>query len=357
MITKQSNNIIPTIHRLVTSEHGENYWFNACAKYVMECLGEPDYTYVFFAGLTGDVFTQHYPKSGNHGGDARSSYFIDKADILFAEDVFKKCGYASSFISGNILRKNKEMYLQTLLGYIDKGIPVIVWQNSNEAGANIVGVFVGYEENGQVLLYMTGDNNEPQRISLEKALHFRGDGKNSGWIFIGEKKEQKDLKQMYRDAIASLPEMLTTQTDDHYFGAEAFRVWASNIENGYFDGMRVEDFDGWGMYANFICVLATNGSCCHGFLDKARELNPDMGFLEEVSRLYRRMAEMWGGDNNRNDPDSLEALGGGFNVTLEVLQDKEKRGEIAAKIREFANVTDEIVRVLTDGINKTEGEK
>jgi len=82
-----------------------------------------------------------------------------------------------------------------------------------------------------------------------------------------------------------------------------------------------------------------------------------MSFLEEVSRLYRRIAEMWGGDNNRNDTDSLEILGGGFNVTLGVLQDKQKRGKIVAKIREFANVTDEIVRVLTDGINKTEGEK
>jgi DNA-binding transcriptional MerR regulator len=348
MITKQSNNIIPTIHRLVTSEHGENYWFNACAKYVMEALNEPDYNYWFFAGLTGDVFTQHYPKSGNYSGDARSSYYIDKVDISFAEDIFEKCGYASSFISGNILRKNKEMYLQTLLSYIDKGIPVIVWQNSNEAGANIVGVFVGYEENGQTLLYISGDNNEPQRISLEKALSFEGDGKNSGWIFVGEKKDQKDLKQIYRDAFASLPEILTTQTDGHYFGAEAFRAWAANIENGYFDGMKPEEFDGWGMYNNFICVLATNGSCCYGFLDKARELNPDMTFLEEISRLYKRIGAMWNNDNGTD----LEALGGGFNVTLGVLQDKEKRGKIVQKIREFAKVTDEIVRILTEGMAK-----
>ncbi len=62
------------------------------------------------------------------------------------------------------------------------------------------------------------------------------------------------------------------------------------------------------------------------------------------------MAQMWGGDNTRNDEDSLEALGGGFNVTLETLQDKEKRGKIAAKIREFAAVTDEIVRVLTENL-------
>jgi hypothetical protein len=43
MVTKQSNNIIPNIHQLITMHYGENYWFNGCAKYVMECLGEPDY--------------------------------------------------------------------------------------------------------------------------------------------------------------------------------------------------------------------------------------------------------------------------------------------------------------------------
>ncbi len=42
MIIKQSNNIVPVMHRLVTDEYGENYWFNDCTKYVMECLGEKD---------------------------------------------------------------------------------------------------------------------------------------------------------------------------------------------------------------------------------------------------------------------------------------------------------------------------
>ncbi|MDR1692315.1 MAG: hypothetical protein LBR72_03065 [Oscillospiraceae bacterium] len=75
-------------------------------------------------------------------------------------------------------------------------------------------------------------------------------------------------------------------------------------------------------------------------------MNPDMVYLEEVSKLYRRMAEMWGGEINRDDPDSLEALGGGFNVTLEALQDKEKRGKIVRKIREFAEVSDQIIRLI-----------
>jgi len=94
-----------------------------------------------------------------------------------------------------------------------------------------------------------------------------------------------------------------------------------------------------------------NFTACHGFLQKARELNPDMVFIEELSTLYRRTAQMWGGDNTKNDPDNLEALGGGFNVTLEALQDKERCVKIATKIREFADVADKILRLLNKNIN------
>lgn len=134
---------------------------------------------------------------------------------------------------------------------------------------------------------------------------------------------------------------------------EAFRAWANDIENGKFDTMPPEEFESinqWAYYTNYICVLATNGSCCHEFLKRARELNPDLAYLEKISALYRRMAQMWGGDAGDNDLDSLESLGGGFNITLETLQDPEKRGKIVAKIREFADVTEEVLCVLNTNL-------
>jgi hypothetical protein len=81
-------------------------------------------------------------------------------------------------------------------------------------------------------------------------------------------------------------------------------------------------------------------------LKRTQKLNRDMTFLEEISRLYKRIGEMWNNDNG----DDLEALGGGFNVTLDALQGKDRRGKIAAKLREFARVTDEIVRVVNAGL-------
>ena len=41
----------------------------------MESLGEKDYDYEFFAGLTGDVFAQYYPH-GEYRGDGVSDYML-----------------------------------------------------------------------------------------------------------------------------------------------------------------------------------------------------------------------------------------------------------------------------------------
>ena len=121
----------------------------------------------------------------------------------------------------------------------------------------------------------------------------------------------------------------------------------ADIENGKFDGMKPEEFDTWYMYTVYVCNLATNGSCCHAFLKKALQLNPDLEFIEEIHSLYEQMRRMWNGQNG----EDLEAIGGGFNITLNALQDKNRRRRIAAKLREFAEVTDKVVAVVNSGLN------
>jgi hypothetical protein len=230
------------------------------------------------------------------------------------------------------------MYMNTLIAYIDKGIPVIAW------GTPLVGVFVGYEDYGKVLLYITGNNDKTERVSLEKIIH--GKVENSqygyqspvgGWVFVGSKKENVDLAQLYRNAIFEIPKHFSIKTDLYCFGPEALRSWANDIENGKFDGMKPEDFDGWAYHTNNICVLATNSGCSNHFINKALELNPDMGYLSEIRDCYNKTSTVW------ND---LESLGGGFNVTLEALQVKEKRSEMANKIREAADCMDEVVQKM-----------
>ncbi len=350
MAINQSNNIIPVIHQLITMHYGENYWFNGCAKYAMECLGEKDYDYSFFAGLTGDNFAQVY-SFDRFRGDGATDYFLSEAGSTnFIEDIFAECGYASTFVSIRQLINNRGMYVQTLMAYIDKGLPVIFNHWSKDPNQKWGwGVFVGYEDYGKTLLFISAEMNEPERVTLDDLLPDElmiGQETCNGWIFIGEKRKEVKLAELYRNRILTLPQLLTKKTEGYCFGAEAFRSWAADIEKGKFDGMKPEEFDAWFMYTVYVCNLATNSSCCHGFLDKALQLNPDLKFIEEIHHLYEKMRRMW----NEQSGEDLEAIGGGFNITLSALQDKNQRSRIAAKLYEFADIADKVVAAVNDGL-------
>jgi hypothetical protein len=352
MIVNRSNNIITVIRPLITMHYGENYWFNGCARYVMECLGEKDYDYGFFAGLTGDNFAQVY-SFDRFRGDGVTDYFLsDRRDTNFIEDIFAECGYASTFVPIKQPVNNQSMYIRTLMAYIDKGIPVIC--NHRGKDPNVKwgwAVIVGYEDYGKTLLYITSELKEPEHITPDALFPdpdnlIPGQENSNGWIFIGEKRKEVELAELYRKRILTLPQLLTTKTEGYCFGAEAFRSWASDIENGKFDGMKIEEFDPWYMYTVYVCNLATNSSCCHGFLEKALQLNPDLTFIKEIHRLYDRMRKMW----NEQNGEDLESIGGGFNITLDTLQNKNRRSRIAAKLREFAEVVDKVVEVVNSGM-------
>jgi hypothetical protein len=212
---------------------------------------------------------------------------------------------------------------------------------------------VGYEESGATLAYMYGDAPEPQSMTFDELLNLDN---HFGWLFVGERTRELSLAQIYRDVIIDLPSVLTTKTQSYVCGAEAFRAWANDIDGGRFDGMKPEDFESWGMHQNFVCMLATNSGGCQSFLERAMVLNPDFAFLEAVREQYRETSYMWMGMYDNLPPpdgaarDNLEALGGGFNVTLEALQNPEKRAKIAALLRKFADCMDEVVRILNDGL-------
>jgi len=343
----QSNNMIPIIHPLVNFGLGENYLFNGCAKYVMECLGETDFDYEFFAGFTGDNFTQVY-SFDRFRGDGVTDYLLsDPNRPNYVEEIFAECGYASTFVNIKQLAGNPSMYVQTLRSYIDSGLPVIFnhW-GKNPNMVYVWGVFVGYEDYGKTLLYITADLQEPERIALADLFSddIRDDQVHcKGWVFIGEKRKTVSIAELYRKRITTLPQLLTVKTENYCFGAEAFRAWAADIENGKNDGIKPEDFDPWSMYTVYVCNLATNSCCCQSFLKRALQLHPDLKFIEDVHQLYDQTHRLW----KKQKGEDLEAIGGAFNITLAALQNPEQRSRIAAKLREFTEVYDQIAAVLS----------
>ncbi len=346
MNVKQSNNILPNLRQIVHPEYGENYWFNGCAAYLLECLGQSEFDYSFFAGLTGENFTQVYSKNHFRGNGVVDYCLSEKENHHFIETIFERCGYASTFVPLKQILSNREMYVQMLMAYIDKGLPVIL----NDYGSNphnrpSWGVLVGYADYGKTLLYMGGDGIEPDHISVEDLLPkgYKEEGEYChGWLFIGEKQEEKDLAAIYRDRILSLPQLLTFENENYCFGAKAFSAWAKSIDEGFFVQIKPEEFDNWGMHTAYVCCLATNSSVSFNFFEKALSLNPDLIFIKDMITLYEQMGRYWNNDNGTD----LEALGGGFNVTLEVLQNRDRRQKISEKLRKFAVCMDEVASII-----------
>lgn len=71
------------------------------------------------------------------------------------------------------------MYLDRLISYIDQSVPVIAGRRDS--------VFVGYEDYGKTLLYITGNSAIPESILLEKEIYEEAD-EMEGWTFVGAKK-------------------------------------------------------------------------------------------------------------------------------------------------------------------------
>lgn len=342
----RDSSIIPFTRRFVTDELGENYWLHGCLRYVMEALGERDFDYEFFAGLTGDIFTQVYAFD-HFRGDCATDYLLSAGESGFIEDLFARCGYGSEFVPDKRVKAQSSEYLQRILDCIDRGVPVISSLVISGIGRWLV--FVGYENKGGTLLFMTDNMTEPERVASAEV--FAPSMEDAGWsrglVFVGEKRGQADLPELYRGALERLPALMRTQTKEYVFGPAAFYSWAGDIEGGRYGTLDPEEFERekWYLYTNYICILATNGSCCHEFLDRAERLNPDLNWLPELHRLYSRMAGMW-----ERDPDGLEAMGAGFNITPNALRDQEKRGRIAAKLREYGGLAEQVLGILERGL-------
>lgn len=332
-MNKESSNRIKDIPPFCVGMRGENFHFDGVCERVLERLGETQCNYWLIAGITGDAYTQVYPK--NHVFYS-NRYCVSDYHLLYDADcmpyfqqVFDDLGYEMTYVSKEELLADKETYRQKLIAYIDKGIPVIVFKGDFH-------LIVGYEEDGNILLCQLHEEHPIIRERLDDT-YLKNESMKC-WIFVGDKKEQIDLDKMYRKAVGQMAEIMTAETETYVFGAGGFRKWAKDIETGYYVDKTPDTVDLWATHQSFVACFETIAARCHVFLSKALELNPDLTFIADIIPIFRRQGAY--------NIGGLEDLGGGFNVTLETLQDKEKRTAIANRLGSFAENMDEIVGVL-----------
>lgn len=322
--------ILNSTHLMCDEMLGQNYWFNGCMAYLMECLGEDsEYDYWFFSGVTGDSFTQIYCKNPRYITlcltDRLLGEVIDKA--------FDACGYTYEFITG-INEENRRDYYGNIRRYIDRGIPVIV-KASPAVGSDNYGVICGYEDDR--FYYLFGSDSQPKTYP-DRFFEL---------IFVKDRKERAAISEVCRKTVMEIPAMLTRpETPDFSFGRQAFIDWADSLQNGMFDEISDDDpvwyaYSGtcscWNMHGNYLCMLGTN-DCAEGFLERTLELNPNMKFIEKLLPLCHR--------HNGIAFEALNAMENGFEISPEILKDRSRMKPISEKILQTGKMLDEILDIF-----------
>lgn len=329
---KQNNNVLSDLHNLVTWHYGQNYPFNGCMKLIMEKIGRYDLAdYWLFAGISGDSFTFCYSNNGEYN-DCLS---VVTNGPIFIRYMFESIGYEHTYVGKEQINSNKEFLIEKVINYIDKGTPVLVRFAAGKHGN--YQVICGYENNGQTLLFLDGDATEPARLDTTQEI-------KDDWIFIGDRIKDINIAKLYRDSVLRIPQWLRISENENgvSFGANGFYKWADDIDNGRYTSLTSDTFDSWRDYTIYVCNLATNSSGSKNFLSKAYELNPDLTFIPEIIKIYCHV----GGNQPGELWSDLENLSGGFNVTIEILQDKEKRKAIADKIREIGECMEKVIHIF-----------
>lgn len=324
------------VRQLISMYQGQNYWFNGCMDFLMECLGEDRaYDYWFFSGVTGDSFLQVFSKDPERMALCYSDVFTDIA----VQKAFAACGYFYERIKGIGAPADRARYDLRIRQFIDKGVPVIA---RVQDAFHSFAIICGYD--AERVYCVMGESNTPEPCSYDEL------------IFATYKKEQPPLASVYREAVLGIPALIAMpETAAYSFGKKAFVDWAKSFQSGAFDAYAVEDslwythespnFYCWNQHGTYLCMLGTN-ACAGGFLEKALELNPDMAFIRQLLPLYGRL--------NGEGFQALIGMEGGFGLKPEVAKDRERMAPISEKILELASINDEILGVFA-GLGKAPG--
>lgn len=311
--------LLENIHQLQYPNKGQNYVFNGCMKYLMECLGEKEeYDYYFFSFISGDCVTQVF---GQNKDRWYPSFSQSHFNVDLVKRVFDSIGYSFTFVTPEELKNNTEKYRKMIISYIDKGIPVIgkgfnnFWDNKVQI-TDEVSCIVGYENDGEIFFRLPEESTDLMPVSLEDEYPYI-------LVFAGEKTEEPKLSDVYKNAFFNIPRLLTLPSlNGVSFGIQAFANWSKAIVGGFYD-IPESEFDSWRLYTIYVCNLATN-LFNKKFVDRTFELNPEfVNIKSDFDKIYAGMEKLY---------VELKKQGGEFNITYATLQDNKKCKEIAETI-------------------------
>lgn len=344
-MTDKRVNLLPELGSIHDGYQGHNYGLPDCLAYVWERLNESvKLTYWDFAAITGDSTAQVYNRNPSTRCEYCVSGFLAGAEYI--GQVFSALGYGYTYATAAQINADKKTYLRKVTQYIDRGIPVLV----KTALADVPGwvsdvgtysLIVGYNDGGNTLLLM---------VDTHRLIKYETGGEvKMDWIFAGDRLRDVTLEELYLDAVKKIPYWLTLpERGGMFFGAAAFRAWADDIENDRYED---DNTDLWADYGVYVVNLATTPALPYFMLKTFAEMSAVYSDYTQLHDTISALFPAFKPDDQVPDESKdglwseLEYLGGGLNVTREVL-----RGKIAAALRGYASRLDQAVELLNGGL-------
>jgi AraC-like DNA-binding protein len=289
-----SRKLISNIEKL-WENHAENYMFPSCMRSVMGALSEPkEMDFIFFAGVTGDLFTQIWIEPKWQYNDSYSN--VCKDTLLPVQSAFNACGYSFEYIYKDDIVRTKRECIQKIVESIDKGLPVLTF---GIVGPPVCSIICGYDENGEILIGWSQFTDEQQHdiptdlVTSENYFSQRnGLDRSEALIFFKKKEKTADIAESCRKSVLSIPVLSSLSPYENmqrkvYFGNNAFDKWADSLMCGeYFqnEDMLVNPLD---TYGSCMVLAGTNMHFIQEYLDRALKYCPDMhGKIKRLKEVY-----------------------------------------------------------------------
>ncbi len=341
-----SRKLIPNVIKLYEIP-SENYMFPSCMRSAMAALDkDPSMDFVFFAGVTGDLFAQTWGEPKWQYNDSYST--VCREDTFPLKAAFDACGYDFEYIPREHIIENKTKMVRRVVDSIDRGLPVLTF---GIVGPPVCSIICGYDENGEVLIgwsQFTDDPIEPSDDLFMDAVYSEhyfqkrnGLDESYGLVFFGGKKELPSIADCYRSAIINIPVFGKSSVGEKVLtGKAAYDAWADSL---LFDEEFIDE-------QSLICPLDTYGSCVvltgtnmhymQEFLTRAEAHCPDM--KAHIGHLREKFTRM-----NDEFKKLIEIQGGFFfDADRRALLDRSFRERLSEQVRLVGRLYDEAVNTI-----------
>lgn len=342
----QSRRLIPNVERLYENR-AENYMFPSCMRSAMAALGEDAaYDFPFFAGVTGDLFTQTWLEPRWRYNDSYSN--VCKETQVPLRRAFDACGYEYVYRTRAQVQADPDGARRGIVECIDRGLPVLAF---GIVGPPVCSIVCGYSEQGKLLIgwsQFTGETAEDEVFDhafSENSFQVRdGLSRVEALVFFGRKKERPSIGECVRESLLAIPSLAAlAPRDGACFGRAAFEAWADSLlEDADFRG--AEALPGpLDTYRSCVVQTGTNLHFVGPYLARAAALCPDQAArIRGLAALYAQEKEAF---------ERLIDYQGGYFLepNRDALLDRGFREGLSARVREVGRLYEQAARFMAEG--------